>query len=247
MTEIRPHISIMHAPWDTERVQMVDRLVAELDSGQNDDWNVICGVQGAGIWDTAKRAWLSCPENFTHQVVLQDDGWPCPNFRGGLKATITIVPDKPISYFYRVGPADAFKLFSEGKRWFIGGMRGGGVCLSLPRQMAIDFVSWAEENINNFCPHDDDRLSMFLAEYSIPMFHTIPSLVEHLGRTSTWNAEYKRRSPVGGSQYAALWIGEDIDPAGVDWNPGKEIPSKMTMRSANSFKRWRKGAAGSRG
>ena len=153
---------------------------------------------------------------------------------------MAVFPDKPISYFYRIGGADAFKLFSEGKRWFMGNMRGGGVCLSFPRQLALDFVNWAEENINSLCPHDDDRVSMFLAEHAAPMYHPIPSLVEHLGRTSTWNAEYKRKSPVGGSQYAALWIGEEIDPEKVNWNCGKELPDKMILRPAKSFRRWRK-------
>jgi hypothetical protein len=219
---------------------MLARLLEEL-GGEQDDLHVIRATQGAGLWSTAKSAWLSCPAGYTHQVVLQDDGWPCINFRGGLRATLALAPSEVVSYFLAGDSELACKLFANNQRWYINGIRGGGVCLALPRNMAVDFVSWADSNVAENYPHDDARLGIYCAEYSLPVYHTIPSLVEHLGRSSTWNTAANKRGPAGGMVFASLWLGEELDPETMDWSAGLERPQKLNITPTRAYgNRWRK-------
>ena len=97
-------ITVMHAPW-SRACGAAAALVADLGGAY-----VVEAVRGAGVWDTARRAWLAHGALATHHLVVQDDAVPPVRASGGgssapsprVPHVVTALPTAPVRSRRRV-------------------------------------------------------------------------------------------------------------------------------------------------
>lgn len=150
---------------------------------------------------TAKRAWAAVAEGATHHVVLQDDVVPVPGFAEHLVRAIEAKPDCGVTFSVQgTSPRNAYavrRAAVAGRAW----ARMSVVewtptlALGLPaadaRALAAYFAELPDELLE-----DDDFVTPFCASRSLPVFATVPNLVEHAGLPSLSGYEVEGDRPV---------------------------------------------------
>lgn len=137
---------------------------------------------GSGEWETGKRSLLSHTDSDWH-VVIQDDAIISRNFYQNVENAILHAPQKTLLSFYTgtVRPkADEVKraiddAIVKSASWIRGKDLYWGVCIALPTdQIDPVLVSAA----NKTCLYDR-RVGWHYAKHSLPVYYTVPSLVNH--------------------------------------------------------------------
>ena len=170
-------------------------------------------VRSQGVWPTAKRAWKQYDPFATHHIVLQDDVLPCQDFVEGLEAALTACPEVPVCVFSR--RKIIHKSVEKGHSWVkLGdGCWGQGTCF--PVSLIEPFFRWEWEHIHSFFKWDDARMALFCIYHDMPVWCTVPSLVEHVGHAKSLVGN---RTPL--PRIATQYIGEDASALGIDWSKG---------------------------
>jgi len=183
------------------------------------------------IWNTSKKAWLQYDKKATHHLVLQDDALLCEDFIPGVAHLINIVPDKPISLFAMKRKSyimngkkitDIKYYIRECKeknmRWLVLNKLNWGVSVLLPTKFIRPMISYVDKHC--YFPQDDFRIAYYFLHKGIPIWHPIPSLVDH--RTeggSLVSPLYMGRDSQKG-RCAEYFIGENVSALSVNWNIG---------------------------
>lgn len=189
MTPEKPRLStaLMHVPTDPKR-----RLWAMALRDAVPGLTVVEDSERAGVWSTARRAWLSFGPSATHHMVLQDDFQVCRGFLGRVRSAVAAHPNAAISAFAPPKVPEAHhEAAAAGRRFYetpSSSIQWGGTVV-LPTEHALGFVRWADVMLPDlgrgrdsiFGDVDDVRLSMYLRAHGVQMLHTVPELVLHVG------------------------------------------------------------------
>jgi hypothetical protein len=162
---------------------------------------------------SAIRTYIEClrsvPENITHRLVLQDDVTLAADFHSKVEMAIYERPSTLISYFVpRFGLHGRWmrEAAARGDRWVqlptsVNWQPAVAVCW--PRGLALDFVGFAEEHVAGRLARrmtttgDDPVIGAFCRARKLPMWATVPSLVQHpdVGWSFVKGREYHGTNP----------------------------------------------------
>lgn len=160
---------LMHVP---ERTDLLPVIAAEFPSV-----TIVTDHERAGVWPTARLAWRLGLESGADQVcVLQDDMLPT---HGAADAIASWTPYQAHSAFQPNRPDHAAEYHAQQESvstYPQACVQGGTVVL--PAAMVRAWLEWAPECSQYY---DDDLLTMWLRERSIPVVHHWPPLFRHVG------------------------------------------------------------------
>ncbi len=135
------------------------------------------------------RTYLEClrrtPEHATHRLILQDDAWPCQEFREKAEAAISERPDNLICFFVPGSPGggmnSVLRAAKAGEHWALIGAGGWipVIAVMWPRALIADFIEFAEHRRFARSRSDDEVLTRFVRANRLDVWATIPSYVEH--------------------------------------------------------------------
>jgi len=142
---------------------------------------------------TAAAAWSALPSGATHQLVLQDDVEPTPDFAARLRNVVAAAPDRPVSLFVDWGCVTATMV-----RW--GALSGADLveCVDpfvptqgvvLPSALAPGLVEAMTRALAAGKTDDDVVLREYLAARGTRALVTVPSLVDHADQGSLMSHE----------------------------------------------------------
>lgn len=133
------------------------------------------------------RTYLAClramPPWVSHICVVQDDAWPCRNFRALAERAVCEHPETLVALFLAGAPARSARLAVQAhrrrERWILMEPRDWTptVALVWPREIAARFLEYADPKVHR-CG-DDNVVGAFTTAESVPVWATVPSLVEH--------------------------------------------------------------------
>jgi len=163
-------ISIMMCP---ARLKYKDYLISKLGNA------TVIMDRGLGLWDTARRSWLSYDKRADYHIVVQDDAIIGKDFYQNLEMTIQKNPNK--AYCLYLGNRESFR--KESEEWLIAGgverdIVNWGVAVCLPTQIIEDCMSECD-TMNEYRDYDDQRLSKYLQNIGMTVWYPFPSLVDH--------------------------------------------------------------------
>ena len=134
-----------------------------------------CAHRGPA-WNS-DRCWLDgAATGASHTLVAQDDAVPCGSFARLARAAVEARPESIISFFMHDHEASRDAGVAS---WVDEPIRNWGVALCMPSAMAVDYVRWAKENLQENMRADDLRLLHYACNHGLPISCTLPSLVEH--------------------------------------------------------------------
>jgi hypothetical protein len=220
-------ISVTH---HSSRERELEVLLASL--GSYRDRVRVCTDPGTtGSWPTTKECWTNLPESSYH-LVLQDDVVVCRDFVPGLIRAIRHRPAAIVAPYSGRWGKKALEAKEGGRSWvkLPGHLSGQAICM--PTVWARSFIPWhdaweppydSEFWVKEGCTTkarleaaranwSDWRVMQFAKHNRLPIWFTVPSLVDHQGAMSGVN-------PRGNSsnKRAQLFIGEDTSALSVDW------------------------------
>lgn len=132
-------------------------------------------------WDNGKRALMAGIGRGEWHLVIQDDAILCPDFYNNVVGALSAVPAKTLVSFYTGKPRPLGKrveiAVSKAKyaNWLQYWLLLWGVGIAVPSthiEPLIDFVDDREE------PYDT-RIGIFYQRNRLPIYYTMPSLVDH--------------------------------------------------------------------
>ena len=205
-------ITVMHAPWSRARAERIDALVADLGGAY-----VVEAVRGAGVWDTARRAWLAHGALATHHLVVQDDAVPCARFRERVLGAIAARPAHVVTlYTHRAREVAAAR--ERGDAWAWGPDCAYGVASILPCEMIAPFLAWSEAHVRADYPHDDNRLGLWARATGRGVWTTVPQLVDHAPLPSTLRHRWTQGAPCPAGDDEIHWERGLVDPVVIRAN-----------------------------
>jgi hypothetical protein len=173
-------VVVQHHP---KRARLLDSLLPAL--GECD---VISDPNPDGP-PSAIRTYLAClramPPWATHLLVIQDDARPCADFRGRARRAVIWKPETLLALFLGGAPARSARLAQQASR------RGEDFVLMhasdwtptvatvWPRVLARRFLAWCDEHPKLIKMGDDSVTGAWTTAEKIPVWATVPSLVEH--------------------------------------------------------------------
>lgn len=214
------------------RAASVERILAALDRDVTVVWD-----EKQDRWDTGRRAWLAYDPDATHHAVIQDDVLVCRDLCAGLEQALAHVPsDAPLcAYIGRVQPYH--KIIEDAV--MDAGQRSASFCtmtslcwgpLVVVPTTAIETMVAHGDTLTDVANYDR-RLSRFWElERHIPVWYTLPSLVDHAdGPSMVPGREVTNRSSSSARHNRVAWnfIGEDASALDVDWSGGVVTVGKL--------------------
>ncbi len=136
------------------------------------------------------RTYLEClrrtPPDVTHRVVIQDDAWPCRDFRARADAALAERPESIVAFFVPgLRSAGAGRLRDaqmQRESWAnIGGTSITPlVATAWPAHLIQRFIDFAESpRMQAKYSHDDPVATLFVKKNKLDVWATVPCLVEH--------------------------------------------------------------------
>jgi len=214
-------INIVHNPAEAIRRSWVMDIRREFPEAR-----VVSDYAHHGCWPTCRRAWKMA--GGTHHLALADDMVPPKGARDVLLSALTARPDACICLFtMRRCTVDALAV---SKHWAVtpDGVWGGAVVLPTP--WVSEWLTWDAGHVRPDYPHDDVRMALWLVKCGREVWHTAPSLFEHVGASYGLHPNSKRVAS------ALLQPGEVID-----WSKGLRDPLRdwKKTRSMEAPATWR--------
>lgn len=161
------------------RTVFAEELSAELDCP------VVMDHGHMGSLKNHDAAWLAAVDQGAEwSLVLEDDVILSPNFIADVAAAIRHVPDRDsvISLYTGTGkpyPAHVSKSVEEaeaaGSSWLRGDRLLWGPAVLMPTDMVDDMLETVRDSLKPY----DQRLSGWQMRRKLPVFYTLPSLVQH--------------------------------------------------------------------
>lgn len=211
---VRLSVAVMHHP---KRAHMIERVANGISSNGRDNVTIVEDTYSEGLMATARRAWHAFPFDATHHLVLQDDVAVCRDFVRSVCKVITHKPRDPIGLYAPRKVIEEAR--AAGSAWAVINDGVWGQAVLLPVPLWRMFFLWCDLHFNGDAyPHDDIRLMLFCLSKGLPVWTTVPSLVEHLCPSDSIIG-YSNANRV-----ARWFIGEHVSGTTVDWSKGLQSP-----------------------
>ena len=208
-------IAIQHRPDRADRRRWTEANIAQVrHENSNVSISVVEDIQCEGFWPTFRRS-LEAARDGSHHLVLQDDLGLCKDFINSVEELVRVRPKDLIELY--TGSKFVPAVRDRGESWLKKSSISGPATI-WPRPFIDEFLSWQSKHIDQSCPYDDVRVSIWLMRTSKKAFATVPSLVEHLG----WNSSTQGLN--GPTRVATWFIGEHRSGMNIDWSRGLESP-----------------------
>jgi len=210
VNNIKLAVNIQHSP---KRNRLLQHLLFSLDGFK--PTNII--EDTVSCWSGCQKCLTTYPVGTTHILVMQDDVIACPDFIKTVKKIISILPDKPITFFCRdeiiLAAKQRKQNFALLKVWFM------AQAYVMPVAMAQDLVAWGNKHINPARTIDDENMAMYFLHHGIKVYATAPSLVDHLGWQSTTITDRDGDRYFDVNRRVARWfIGYDESGLKIKWD-----------------------------
>ena len=224
----RLSIAIMAVP---ERRALVFELLEILNKRVPVLWDI--GHKGAK-WN-AERAWSSISGNATHHLVLQDDAIPCRNFISLAENALDHSDDALVTFF---NPRkEIVKAKERGDSWVRMTSFQWAQATALPVGRVSQFLRWSKNSLSKEYPHDDVALGIFAELADLPIYCTVPNLVDHRNPKEV-KSDLGHNTPSSRTSYDFL---ADQDGYKIDWSKGLKNPLIIRYPSGlNDYKTWLK-------
>lgn len=229
-------VAIMHADWKADRVASVQNILQGL---RHSYVRVIKATPGAGVWDTAQKAWQAYPEGATHHIVLQDDIQLCQFFWQNAMSAIVSRPDHVLSFFcLRKPPMEKAK--AAASSWCWGMDAAYGPASAMPTHQIPNMLEWQKKFVKPEYDHDDNRIGLYARATGQGVWVTAPSLVQHGSCKSSLGHQWAGQ---------AGWFHDQVSV--VNWHCGLQnldavpvisatVPYSRALIDPDSAKHWRK-------
>jgi len=166
------------------------------------------------------------PEGITHRIVLQDDVELAPNFKDYIQKVITARPND-IFMLTALDFREEIDYVKQLKSPYVAvGQFVSGCALLIPVKYINNIFTWFEKTypqiwIGN--PHEDTAFKFYCMQHGINCSTTIPSLVQHLGDTSSiCNYETPMRTYYFSDWDKVNWTNNYLNPAYINKEKFKE-------------------------
>lgn len=132
-------------------------------------------------WDTGSRALKKGIGKGDWHLVLQDDAILTPDFYNNIEAALAAVPSKSVISLYtgKVKPfAERVELAvnkAEDGNWLNGFLLFWGVAVLIPSDHIEPMLEFVADRTEQY----DTRIGIFYQRNMLPIYYTVPSLVEH--------------------------------------------------------------------
>jgi hypothetical protein len=202
---VKLSVAIMAHP---SRLEHVNGMLEKL--GRAVEVDVVVDHDELGPWPTARRCWEGTPDGASHRLILQDDLILCRDFYVGACRALRARPASPIAFYANVKKIETAR--AAGSSWArVSDIWGQAQCLPTP--YIPKFLEWADQHEKpKLDPKCDDWLvTEFCRKHRLPVWATVPSLVEHAGAS---------RSLIGFSnktKVARWFIGEETSALSISW------------------------------
>jgi hypothetical protein len=181
--------------------------------------------KGGDAMYNARRCWLSPLEHnqVTHRLVLQDDLELVDNFLDIVKQALDSFPDAIWSLYssriyYEDRESDDTPYLS---------IKGNGVhgqAIIIPVKYIKDCFNWIDETLGFDYPHDDCAIGTYANVKNIPVYTTIPSLVQHLAPNES-ALKYNNKNKI-----SKVYEGKDVSH--IDWTNKKVYETKRVIKNS---------------
>lgn len=198
-------VKIMASP---TRTKYLESMLKSLD--KNDDIIVYDDRKEVGsAMYNARRCWKSkLDTNITHRLVLQDDLELCNDFLSNVQNCIEIFPNAIWSlYSSRITYNDQVDKTTPYVSITGNGVHGQAVII--PVQYIKPLFEWIDKTLGKEYPHDDCAIGTYANINNIPVFTTVPSMVQHLGHSDSV-LKYNNKNKI-----SKVYIGKDLSH--VEW------------------------------
>lgn len=132
-------------------------------------------------WHTGKRALLAGVEHGDWHVVIQDDAILTPDFYENIKNAISALGQKTLISLYtgtarpmRKRVKDAVEKAKDGE-WLTNKQLLWGVGIVIPTSQIEPMLEFVEDIDLQY----DNKIGEFYCRNSLPVYYTVPSLVDH--------------------------------------------------------------------
>lgn len=157
-------------------------LEAQLKTMPFDDVGIIWDTE-MNEWETGKRCWRTQKPDTKWSIVIQDDAIIGENFYQNIENALKAVPQKTCVSFYfgttrphKTKFKNAMAVAEEtGASWIQGRTLHHGVCVAIPTKGILEVI----EAVDTMALQYDNRLGFFFMARSLPVYYTVPSLVDH--------------------------------------------------------------------
>lgn len=151
---------------------------------------------------TAKRAWRAVAEGATHHLVLQDDIEVCEDFADHLLSAVRARPNDVIALYVNAdSPSNSYAVrhaAAIGAPWaaLVPGEFVPTLALVVPARTAVDLADFLD-TLPDELRDDDAFVDLFCRLNDLPVFATVPNLVEHgTGPSAAGNDSHGSRRSV---------------------------------------------------
>lgn len=137
--------------------------------------------EGKGVWDTARRAWLSYDPNKEFQCVIQDDVILCNDFVNKVEKLVEIGDKYVYGLFIRnkrQKGLDWEQGFKDG--YIIWWKLNWALGVVVPTKLVEDMVAFCDKMTDpKYTNRDDERMKEYFKSIGKKIYYPIPCLVEH--------------------------------------------------------------------
>ena len=158
-------------------------------------------------------------EKPTYVLIMHNDVLPVFNLIPTVERLIKIFPNEAITLF--TNNKAASKEYAKGNRWLRQKIWYYTQAYIMPFAVMQDMFEWIEKNVKrDERMSDDERLAMYFYFNNLPVLTTVPSLVEHIGWSSTLVSYDRPLTDYLNNKdhrMASLFMGVDQDPLKIDW------------------------------
>ncbi len=174
-----------------------------------------------GVWANSMPSWSSYAEDATHHAVIEDDLAVCHDLIPGIEEALRHVPERCVMSLFQMGGMVGHAV-EQGSSWAVSRACSGQGNV-LPVWMIEDWLEWSLMNVKASAFEACWRLSMYCVWHKIPVWHTAPSMVQHLAAKNGVVPGNLRRAPTN-DQYTSAFVGENNSALDVDWSRRASSP-----------------------
>ncbi len=228
-------VAISTHPYRSEMCrQLVNKLSMDMDFGDY-ELRVCIDEFSEGIWPNARRAWENYSPEATHHMVLEDDVMPGKDLISGVELALNYLDDGSVISLFSARE-NIKEAEEQGFSW-IKLSRSTGQGLVAPVELIDDWLAWSDRNVRPKAPAADTRWEIYGIAHKMPFFHTVPTLIEHIGANDRVLSKASGNRPIGHTVgRSPCFLGEDKSCKEIDWSKGVLDATDSVSKSRQRYR-----------